>query len=218
MNRVADRITPSITTMIRMDHSHVLALFHRYKADTPQARKRALVTNACIALQVHAQLEEEIFYPALRNVLSGDDVLEKSEPEHNEMRRFIAELRELSGSEAGGREMGGSGVLSDEAAFDEKFLALMRLVIHHVADEETKLLPAAERLLRDQLGQLGVDMTKRRMQLMKPYAAEFAQTTVRSFPAGAAAGAVLLMGGALAVGAMLLSSGNKGARHRRMSR
>ena len=218
MNRVADRITPSITTMIRMDHSHVLALFHRYKADTPQARKRALVTNACIALQVHAQLEEEIFYPALRNVLSGDDVLEKSEPEHNEMRRFIAELRELGGSEVGGREMGGSGALSDEAAFDEKFLALMRLVIHHVADEETKLLPAAERLLRDQLGQLGVDMTKRRMQLMKPYAAEFAQTTVRSFPAGAAAGAVLLMGGALAVGAMLLSSNSKGGRHRRMGR
>jgi hemerythrin superfamily protein len=223
MNRVADRITPSITTMIRMDHSHVLALFHRYKQDTPQIRKRALVTNACIALQVHAQLEEEIFYPALRNVLSGDDVLDKSEPEHNEMRRFIGELRELGasesgGSETGGSETGGSAGLADEAAYDEKFFALMRLVIHHVADEETRLLPAAERLLRDQLGHLGVEMTKRRLQLMKPYAAEFAQTTVRSFPAGAAAGAVLLLGGALAVSAMLLSSNSKGAREKRMSR
>jgi hypothetical protein len=196
MNAVSQRITPSITTMIRMDHTHVLAVFHRYHADTPPGKKRALIRNACLALEVHAQLEEEIFYRALRTVMSGDEVLDKSEPEHDEMRRLIAELRTPNNGEN----------LVGDAAQDEKFFELMRLVIHHVADEETRLLPAAERLLPDQLGRLGLEMTKRRFELLKPHAAELAETTVRSFPAGAAAGAALLTVGALALGAMLFSS------------
>nr|WP_298724128.1 hemerythrin domain-containing protein [uncultured Steroidobacter sp.] len=207
MNAVAERFTPSITTMIKMDHSHVLAVFHRYRPETPPSKKRALVTNACLLVEIHAQLEEEIFYPALREVLSGDEVLEKSEPEHAQMRQIIGELRGMAGREGP----------TDGAAYDEKFFDLMRLVIHHVADEETRLLPAAERLLHDRLGQLGMDMTKRRMELMKPHAAELAETTVRTFPAGAAAGAALLTAGAVAVGAMLLAR-NKRTPESRMGR
>ncbi|GFE79338.1 hypothetical protein GCM10011487_13380 [Steroidobacter agaridevorans] len=208
MNPVAERITPSITTMIRMDHSQVLAVFHRYKPDVLPAKKRALITNACLSIEIHAQLEEEIFYPALREVLTGDEVLEKSEPEHEQMRTLIGELRGLMGRDGP----------TDEAACDEKFFALMRLVMHHVADEETRLLPAAERLLRDQLGRLGIEMTKRRLELMKPHAAEFAESTVRSFPAGAAAGAALLTAGAVAVGAMLFARNTKRTSENRMSR
>lgn len=195
MNAVATRMSPSITTMIRVDHSHVLTLFHRYKSGTSPSKKRALVSNACLAIQVHAQLEEEIFYPALRNVMSGDPVLDKSEPEHEEMRRLIADLREITGRD--------SAVLDAEC--DEKFFDLMRLVIHHVADEETKLLPAAERLLSNDLGRLGMEMTRRRVELMKPHAAEFAANTVRSFPLGAAGGAALLAAGVVALGALAVS-------------
>lgn len=208
MNAVAQRLTPSITTLIRMDHSQVMAVFHRYRPDVSPARKRALVTNACLSIEVHSQLEEEIFYPALRAVMSGDEVLEKSEPEHAQMRGIIGELRALTGPDGP----------TDAAAYDEKFFELMRVVIHHVADEETRLLPAAERLLRDQLGQLGIEMTKRRLALMKPHAAEFAETTVRSFPAGAAAGAALLTAGAMAVGAMLMSRSTKKTTASRLSR
>ena len=181
MNTIVDRMTPNITTMIRMDHSHVLALSHRYTADTSESRKRALVTNACIALQVHAQLEEEIFYPALRDVLGGDEVLDKSEPEHQQMRELIDDLRERCAS----------GEPIDET-FDRKFMTLMRIVMHHVADEETELLPAAERLLSGDLGRLGAEMTRRRIELMKPYAREAAVSAARSFPVGAATGAALV--------------------------
>jgi len=208
MNAVADRITPSITTMIRMDHTHVLAVFHRYRADVAPSKKRALVTNASLLLEIHAQLEEEIFYPALRQVMSGDEVLDKSEPEHAQMRTFIGELRGMAGREGP----------SDGASYDEKFFELMRLVMHHVADEETRLLPAAERLLHDQLGRLGMEMTKRRLELMKPHAAELAETTVRTFPAGAAAGAALLTAGAVAVGAMFLGRNAKRTSESRMGR
>jgi hemerythrin superfamily protein len=208
MNAMAERITPSITTMIRMDHTHVLAVFHRYRPDALPSKKRALVTNACLLLEIHAQLEEELFYPALREVMSGDEVLDKSEPEHAQMRTYINELRGMSGPDGP----------TDAASYDEKFFELMRLVIHHVADEETRLLPAAERLLRDRLGRLGMEMTKRRMELMKPHAAELAETTVRTFPAGAAAGAALLTAGAVAVGAMLLSRSSRRTGEGRMGR
>ena len=96
MNNFADKLTPSITTMIRMDHTHVMAAFHRYKADTASARKQAIAEHICLALTVHAQLEEEIFYPALQRVLSGDEVLDKSEPEHDEMRGYIAKRLAVS--------------------------------------------------------------------------------------------------------------------------
>jgi hemerythrin superfamily protein len=207
MNAVADRMTPSITTMIRMDHSHVLALFHRFKAHTSPGRKRALVSNACLALQVHAQLEEEIFYPAMRAIVIGDDMLERSESEHNEMRRLIGDLRE--------RAADSDSVL--DASFDDKFMELMRVVMHHVADEETRLLPTAERSLGDQLGQLAIAMTKRRIELLRPHARELAASTVRSFPSGAAAG-VLLTAGAVALSAMLLSRRNNGGERRRLGR
>lgn len=208
MNAVAQRFTPSITTLIRMDHSHVLAVFHRYRPDATPSKKRSLVINACLLLDVHAQLEEEIFYPALRAAMNGDEMVGKSESEHAEMRTLIGELRVITSADGS----------TDDAKYDEKFLELMRLVMHHVADEETRLLPAAERLLSDRLGQLGIDMTKRRLELIKPHAAEFAETTVRSFPAGAAAGAVLLTAGAVAVGAMLFGRNTRRASENRVGR
>jgi Hemerythrin HHE cation binding domain len=193
MNALADRVIPDITTMIRADHSHVLALFHRYRPESSAWRKRALVTNACLALEVHAQLEEEIFYPALGAVMGGDPIFQKAEPEHAEMRRLIGELRD---------RLAGDGPIGDHSD-DDKFLELMRLVIHHVADEETRLLPTAERLLPDRLAQLGAEMTRRRLKLMRPHAADFALNAARSFPVGAAAGAALLVAGAIAIGAAL---------------
>lgn len=199
MNAAANRLAPSITTMIRMDHSHVTAVFHRYKTDASDSKKRALVTNACIALQVHAQLEEEIFYPRMREVMQGDEVLEKSESEHQQMKELISGLRERCSS----------GEPLDQS-FDEQFMSLMRIVIHHVADEETHILPAAERLLSAELSQLGAEMTRRRIELMKPYAGEMARSAARSFPVGTATGAALLTAGAVAIGAMLFSRNRNG--------
>jgi hemerythrin superfamily protein len=197
MNAAFEKLSPSITTMIRMDHTHVMSAFHRFKPELSANRKEALVRHACLALEVHAQLEEEIFYPAMRGVMVGNEVLDKSEPEHNEMRERIAALRQQS---------------AGDASFDENFFALMRTVIHHVADEESVLLPAAERQLGDQLAQLGVQMTKRRVQLLRPHAGEIATTAAQTFPAGAAAVAV----GAVALGAMLFarSRTNNGGRNR----
>lgn len=184
---VLSKFSPGITKMIRSDHSHVLLIFHRYNAEASPGKKQAIIRAACLALEIHAQLEEEIFYPALRDVDSGNEVLAKSKPEHDEMRRLIAELREHE---------------EPDEACDALFMQLMREVLHHVADEETVLLPAAERLLADRLSELGAQMTKRRMELATPHAGELLMEQARAMPA-----ATMLVAGGLIAGAYLLGRG-----------
>jgi hypothetical protein len=181
-----NKLSPSVTNMIRMDHTHVLAAFHQVEADTAPKTKQALANTICLALEIHAQLEEEIFYPAMREMSPEGLLVSKSVPEHDEMRRLIAQLRTLE---------------TGDEAFDSTLMELMRDVMHHVADEETTLLPAAERLLGpDRLGELGAQMTKRRLQLAAPRAGEIASNTIRSIPAS-----TMLMGaGALLAGTYVL--------------
>lgn len=193
MSAALDSMTPKITSMIRLDHSHVLAAFRRFRARMPEARKRALVENACLGLEVHAQLEEEIFYPAMRRIAAASEVLDKSVPEHEEMRGLIRSLR---------------GMQPLEAAYDETFRKLIRAVLHHVADEETVLLPLAEELMPDELGHLGRLMTRRRIELLRPHAAEAASTTIRTFPIGTAAAAA----GVLAAGWLVVRGLTHGSR------
>jgi hemerythrin superfamily protein len=183
--QAATPLAPYITTLIRLDHTHVLALFRRVRPWTSASRKRAIIANACIALEVHAQLEEEIFYPALRQVLGGNEILDKSVPEHDEMRGLVRTLRSKD---------------VEAADYDETVRSLMRAVLHHVADEESMLLPRAEMLLGDRLPELGLQMTRRRMELLRPNLNEAAVTFARSFPVATAAAAA----GLLVAGWMLL--------------
>src|SRR5438045_1581674 len=124
MDLALSTISPGATRMIRLDHSHVLVTFHRYKIDTNPRVKQGLLDTICTALEIHAQLEEEIFYPAIREV-TDNEAIRKSVPEHDEMRRLIAKLR---------------GMEPTDPAYDDTVMELMRDVLHHVADEETILL------------------------------------------------------------------------------
>jgi hemerythrin superfamily protein len=182
MHQLMSRMSPGATTMIRIDHTHALATFHRYHIDTSPARKQAIAETLAAALEIHARLEEEIFYPAMRSV--DPDLVDKSIPEHNDMRRLIAQLRQTR---------------PEDAAFDTTLMELMRSVIRHVADEETQLLPDAERVLGERrLSELGAEMTRRRFELVGPRTGEIAVNTVRTFPA-----ATLALTGAFVLGAFL---------------
>ena len=168
-----NKLSPTITDRIRFDHSHVMTTFHQYTVDKRPSVKKALAETICDALEIHATLEEEIFYPAMRPKAHDQKVMEKSEPEHDEMRRVIAELRR-----------------TDPASprHDDLVFELMRDVVHHVADEETVLLPEAEQTIgRDRLSELGAQMTKRRMQLVTPKAGKLAMNHAVGFSGSTAA-------------------------------
>ena len=164
---VLGAFAPKITRMIRSDHASLLAIFHRYTADAPASTRQALADRICVALEIHMKLEEEVFYPALRELYPDGEVILKSEPEHSNLGRLVARLRRMSAQDIG---------------FDGAVLELMRNFMHHVADEETVLLPAAERVLSDHLGELGGRMTKRRFELARPRVGEIVSSVVRSTP------------------------------------
>ena len=188
MDRWTHGLAPSATRLIRMDHSHVLALFRQVQPGTSPGTRRALVRSACLALEIHAQLEEELFYPALRALGPDLETVEKSPGEHDAMRRLIARL---------------DGMAPTDAGYDAAVLELMRDVLHHVADEETTLLPAAERLLPERLGELGARMLRRRLELSLPRAGELAWHGLRA-PAQTAFAATV---GLLALGGGPLGRG-----------
>ena len=193
MTPVLRKLSPSITKMIRLDHSHVMVIFHKFDREASPERRRAIVETACTALEIHAQLEEEIFYPALAEVAAHHEALRKAQPEHDEMRRLIGMLR---------------GPQASEVRYAECFMELMRDVLHHVADEETLLLPAAELLMPERLSELGARMTQRRLQLAGPRAAKIAVDTARAMPASS-----LLMAGGLLAGGYLLGRALEHRRH-----
>jgi hemerythrin superfamily protein len=167
------KLSPTITDMIRFDHSHVMVTFHQYTRDKRPSVKKALAETICDALEIHATLEEEIFYPVMRSKAHDQKVMEKSEPEHDEMRRIISEIRRAD---------------PKDSHYDDLVFELMRDVQHHVADEETVLLPEAEQMItKDRLSELGSQMTKRRMQLVTPKAGKIAANTAVGFSGSTAA-------------------------------
>jgi len=183
MNSIASAFMPNASNMIRLDHTHAMATFHQYKTSSKPQVKRGLVNTVCLALEVHAQLEEEIFYPAVREV-SDSEAIRKALPEHAEMKRLISLLRDME---------------PEDVRFDDTFMELMRDVIHHVADEETLILPEAERLLHDQLGELGARMMKRRLELVVPRTADIAVNMARAMPTPS----IAMLAGATVAGVLL---------------
>ena len=183
MNVIVEKLGPSATDMIRADHSRVLAAFHRYAPDLTPREKRGLVDTLCLALEVHAQLEEEIFYPALQPI--DPDIVAKSLTEHAEVKRLVLALR---------------GMAPTDAGFDATVLELMRKVIHHVADEETTLLPDADRQMAGELPELGLRMARRRLELKAPRAGEMMGGMARAM---SGKGMLIGAGAALVGGALL---------------
>ncbi|MDQ1831197.1 hemerythrin domain-containing protein [Massilia scottii] len=162
-----NKLSPSVTDMIRFDHSHVLVTFHQYTTAARPSVRKALAETICDALEIHATLEEEVFYPVLRRLNRAEPVIQKSQPEHDEMRRLIAELRATGPT---------------DRRHDQLLHELMRDVMHHVADEETVLLPEAERMLdKNRLNELGAQMTRRRLELLKPKVGKIAANTAVGF-------------------------------------
>lgn len=194
MNALTRKFAPSATQQIRADHTHVLTTFHEYRADRSAQTKKALVNTACLALEIHAQLEEEIFYPAMRQALAEGESVDKSVSEHQEIRQSIARLRAMEPT---------------AVDYDETFMALMREVMHHVAEEETVMLPKAERLLGDRLADIGAEMMKRRMELSAPHAGELAMNGVRTMHTST----LLMTTGAVAAGAFLMKKAFSRQRH-----
>jgi hypothetical protein len=137
----------AIAILIR-DHDKVKDLFDRFKKAGAPAEKEKIIAEAVSELKVHAVIEEEIFYPAVRRQLS-EDVMNEADEEHHVARVLIAEL-----------DRDGRGDDHREA----KFTVLAESVRHHIREEEGEMLPKAKSLDLD-FEDLGKEMLARKKEL-----------------------------------------------------
>ena len=140
--------------MLKQDHEKVRKLFREYADSDHRSReKRDAAQQALMELEIHSKLEEEIFYPAVRQ--TGDELRESVEEgyaEHREVDRLVEELKAMDPS---------------TGQFGERFQALIGAVEHHVAEEVGEMLPKAEGRLGGEADRLGQEMTRRREALMR---------------------------------------------------
>ncbi|HJV83692.1 hemerythrin domain-containing protein [Noviherbaspirillum sp.] len=134
------------------DHKKVLDMFEEFeeiKNDPDEEAKQLLIETACAELTIHAQVEEEIFYPAAREVIEEMDLLDEAEVEHASARQLITELAAME---------------PDDDLYDAKFTVLGEYVKHHIQEEEKELFPKLKKAEID-LDELGEEIRQRKLEL-----------------------------------------------------
>ena len=142
--------------LLKQDHQEVQALFEQYDElveadDTPDEQKQQLAEQICAMLTVHAQIEEEIFYPAARRSLEEADLIDEATVEHATAKDLIAQIQDGS---------------PDEELYDAKVKVLGEYIRHHVKEEESEMFPKAKKSDMD-LSALGAQLAERKQELME---------------------------------------------------
>ena len=140
--------------ILKTDHKEVSGLLEKYEnGRLSKDRKVAVAKQICMALTVHAQIEEEIFYPAAREaVRSGDDLLDEAEVEHGSIKDLVSAIENASPD--------------DDELFDARVKVLGEYVKHHVKEEENELFPKIRKSDMD-LEEVGARLMARKEELMR---------------------------------------------------
>ena len=136
--------------LLKADHEAVSQLFSEYEKTRSVPNKKALVAEICTALSVHAQVEEEIFYPAVKAALKDKLLVPEATVEHASVKDLITQLE---------------GVEPDGEMYDAKVKVLSEYVKHHVKEEQTEMFPKAKASSLDMLD-LGARMAARKNELL----------------------------------------------------
>ena len=138
------------TAILRADHQHVSELFAEYEKAHSPAKKKELVSQICTELTVHAQIEEEIFYPAVKQALKDRQLVPEATVEHASLKNLVAEVEDVE---------------PDGEMYDAKIKVLSEYVKHHVKEEQNEMFPKAKSSGLD-LVALGTMLSERKAQLL----------------------------------------------------
>ncbi|AEG93712.1 hemerythrin domain-containing protein [Ramlibacter tataouinensis] len=143
--------------LLDADHRAVKKMFKEYeeltgsRARSAAQKKMELARQICQELKVHAQIEEEIFYPALRQAIKDTDLLDEAKVEHDSAKDLIAQLEE-------------AGEADD--MFDAKVKVLGEYVDHHVKEEKSEIFVKARAARKLDLVGMREQMETRKEELM----------------------------------------------------
>ncbi|HEY0490052.1 MAG TPA: hemerythrin domain-containing protein [Telluria sp.] len=138
--------------LLKADHEKVKDLFEKFEAlsDRSKVNKKKIADQICLELTVHAQVEEEIFYPAIRDPIKDDDLMDEAVVEHASAKDLIAQISEMD---------------PGDDLYDAKVKVLSEQIEHHVEEEEGEMFPKVRKTKVD-LEALGQQMAARKEELM----------------------------------------------------
>ncbi|MDM0066061.1 hemerythrin domain-containing protein [Variovorax sp. J31P207] len=151
------RAEPDACSLLDADHRKVKKLFKAYdeltksKAASAPRKKRELANEICMELTVHARIEEEIFYPALREAIKETDLLDEAEVEHASAKDLIAQIEEAE---------------DVDDMFDAKVIVLGEYIDHHVKEERNEMFVKARAARGLDLVALREQLETRKEELM----------------------------------------------------
>src|SRR5205085_5914890 len=138
-----------VLKMLKADHKTVKGLFAEYERVTPR-KQQDIAKTTIQELEIHAELEEKLIYPAIREGIDDNEVMNEAMEEHHLVHVLIAELKKLEPS---------------DETFKAKFTLLGELVKHHVKGEEGEMFPQAQKA-KIEWEELKTEVMGRKEQLM----------------------------------------------------
>ena len=154
---MATRATKDACDLLDADHRNVKKMFKEYeeltnsRGRTAAQKKMELARQICHELTIHAQIEEEIFYPALRAALKETDLLAEAEVEHKTAKDLIAQIE---------------GMAEADEMFDAKVTVLGEYIDHHVKEERNEIFPKARAARKLDLVAMRDELMTRKEELM----------------------------------------------------
>jgi hypothetical protein len=147
--------------LLDADHIAVKKLFDQFNKlaenDGDAGERKALADRICLELSVHTQLEEEAFYPPVREAIGADDIMDEADVEHDGAKKLIAEI---------------SAMEPDESHYNAKVKVLGEMIDHHVTEEREQMFPKARASELD-LVAMAAQLKQRKEQIV----AELSQAT-----------------------------------------
>jgi hemerythrin-like domain-containing protein len=149
-----DELEQDAVSLLAADHAEVKQMFETYRQlvdeGAPDEQRGELAGQICSMLTVHAEVEEDIFYPAMRENLDDELLLDQAEVEHESAKELIEQIESME---------------PGDALYDARVLVLGEYIDHHVQEEENEIFPKAEKSGLD-LDELGDEIAERKRELM----------------------------------------------------
>jgi len=138
------------TALLKADHKVVSLLFEQYESAKSATKKKAIVAQICTELTVHAQIEEEIFYPQVKSALKDKELIPEATVEHATLKDLIAQIEDAE---------------PDGEMYDAKVKVLSEYVKHHVKEEQNEIFPKVKASKLD-LYKIGEQLIQRKEELL----------------------------------------------------
>jgi hemerythrin superfamily protein len=151
-------------SLLKADHREVEDLFRQFENASDSSEKVALASAICHALGVHAEIEEQIFYPESRRVLDEEsqDIVDEAVVEHASLKNLMSDLADMR---------------ADDELFDARVKVLKEYVQHHVEEEESEYFPKVAKTRLD-LRAVGARLQALKDQIIDDHPPEVTADTV----------------------------------------